>query len=379
MAPALLLFLALALLTGCGAKQPEPTPEPTSTATPSPSPSPPTDAQLLGRAIQRRGQAVEAARRVRRLGLTSAHYEVAHTAVRGRRARLRVRLSYSVRGVAGDFGIERVLRARKRHGRWRITGPAGERSADAWDVDDYRREQSPHFVVWTPLDVPAPIAALEAGYARMRDVLDRGRLRRRYLVVVARDGEHARRLTQRIGGLDSLTALTDTEVHLEGPAEKVGTIASLRLLIVQSSFVTGDAAAQRTVITHELTHAALAPITSGRTPSWLTEGVAEYVSEDDRRAEAARDRAIGTAPSLRALSAPDAIGRLTGAAQSAAYAAASAAAYAIAERYGRERLLRLYESYGSERLRGRRGDPALTDRATRRVLGVSLAALQRSP
>ncbi len=373
---ALPLCLALALLTGCGDRQPGPSPRPAPTVTPTP--APPTDAQLLRRVLRRRARAVEAARRVRRLGLTSARYVVARTTVRGDRALLRVRLSYGVRGVAGDFGLERVLRARRRRGAWRISGAAGERRADAWDIDDYRREQSPHFVVWTPRDIPAPIAALEASYARMRDVLDRGRLRRRYLVVIARDGEHARRLTQRIGGLDSLAALTDTEVQLEGPAERVGTIASLRLLIVQSSFATGGATVQRTVITHELTHAALAPITSGRTPSWLTEGVAEYVSEDDRRAEAARDRAIGTAPSLRALSAPDAIGRLGGAPQSAAYAAASAAAYAIAERYGRERLLRLYEAYGNERLHGRPGDPALTDRAARRVLGVSLAALQGS-
>jgi hypothetical protein len=119
-------------------------------------------------------------------------------------------------------------------------------------------------------------------------------------------------------------------------------------------------------VTHELTHAALAGSTSGRTPSWLVEGIAMYVSGDRRAAPAN--------PDLGALSEPAAIGRLSGAAQSDAYAAASAAAFAIVDRFGAAKLLDLYDSFNDTSLRARPG-PRLVDRALRRVLGIGLRQL----
>lgn len=364
------LIAVACALGGCGGQRaPGPAPAPT------PTPRPPTDRERLQGLLQRRGDAVLAGRRVRGLGLTSASYAVDRMTIAGRRARLRVRLSYSVRGVHGDFGSLRTLRARRAHGRWRIARRQGARNLDPWEVDDYARRRTPHFVVWTPRGIDAPAAALEAGYARLAAVLEGGRLRRRYLVVVARDGDAARRLTERISGLESLTAITDTKARIEGPEERVAEIGSQRLIIVHKQFAAATAQDQQMVVTHELTHAALAPVTSGRVPSWLTEGVALYVSEDDRRPEYA---ARPTVPTLAALSAPDAIGRTIGDDQAAAYATASAAAYGIAERYGRERLLALYELFRRPSLHGRRGDPRLAERATRRVLGVGLRELQRS-
>ena len=126
------------------------------------------------------------------------------------------------------------------------------------------------------------------------------------------------------------------------------------------------------MVTHELTHAALAPLTSGRTPAWLTEGVAMYVSGDAapprprssprlrvptlRRAErAGRDR-----PARRATR------------SGAAYAYASAAAFCIADRYGRGAAARaLRRLQPAATCAGRAGDPALTDAAVRRVLGAA--------
>ena len=142
--------------------------------------------------------------------------------------------------------------------------------------------------------------------------------------------------------------------------------------------------------THELTHAALAPTTSGRTPAWLLEGIALWTSGDRRGADAAdllagRQVAGATAAQtaaarrvldLRGLARPDAIGRLSGLRQAAAYAYASAAAFHVAGRYGRRRLLALYDAFNDERLTGRPG-PALDDRAVRRTLHVSLARLDR--
>jgi hypothetical protein len=121
------------------------------------------------------------------------------------------------------------------------------------------------------------------------------------------------------------------------------------------------------VITHELTHAALADSTSGRTPAWLAEGVALYVSGDRRLAP--------PEPNLAALSRPNAIALLTGEEQATAYSASSAAAFAIAERFGRRRLLALYDAFSEPSLRG---DPGrrLVNRALRRELGISLAELE---
>ena len=113
------------------------------------------------------------------------------------------------------------------------------------------------------------------------------------------------------------------------------------------------------MVTHELTHAALTGSTSGRTPAWLSEGVALYVSRDRRAAPPGAD--------LAALSHPDAIGRLTGDAQATAYDASSAAAYAIADRFGTDRLLELYEAFNDPDLRGRPGPQARQPRPAPRA------------
>ena len=78
---------------------------------------------------------------------------------------------------------------------------------------------------------------------------------------------------------------------------------------------------------------------------------------------------------LTALSQPDAIGRLSGKAQSAAYAYASAAAFYINDRFGRRKLLRLYDAFNREALAGE--GPELADQAVRAVLGMPLTRLER--
>lgn len=355
---AALVVLALA---GCGdQRRAEPAPAPT--------PKPPTDRELIGRALERRADRVPDG-----LGIRGSRYRLERLAVRGDRARVTARLSYAVAGVEGDFGSSRTFRARRRGGRWRLRVVRRERDREPWQVDDYVRTRTDHFVVLTPKDLTPPVEALEAGYARLTEVLRGGRLERRYLVVIARDGDRARRLTRRIAGLESLTALTDTQVRVRGPALRVVEVGSQRLVVNLPVFL-----AQRDpgrVVAHELTHAALAPVTSGRVPAWLIEGVALYVSGDDRRDE---HGALPTVPTLAELSAPDALTLSSGSAQRSGYATASAAAYAIAERSGPRALLELLQGYSRRSLRGRAGDPALTDRALRRVLGTTLDELQRS-
>jgi hypothetical protein len=89
------------------------------------------------------------------------------------------------------------------------------------------------------------------------------------------------------------------------------------------------------------------------------------------------DRAARAVLSLTGLSKPEAIARLGGDGQTAAYAYSSAAAFYIAERFGQKRFFALYDAFNEESLDGAPG-AGLTDRAVRRSLRISLPTLERA-
>jgi hypothetical protein len=125
-----------------------------------------------------------------------------------------------------------------------------------------------------------------------------------------------------------------------------------------------------------MTHTALDPDTSGRTPAWLIEGVAMYAAGEDRTAEArARAAGAGQAVDLRSISRPNAIGRLGGDEQAAAYAISSAAARAIAQRRGSKGLFAVYDAFNDKAIGGVPG-ARTTDRVLRETLDMSLAEVQ---
>jgi len=219
--------------------------------------------------------------------------------------------------------------------------------------------------------------ALEGGYATLGDVLGGARVRRRSLVVVAPDAARLNRLTRGILGVESLAAITDSAVREEGRARRAARVVSQRVLVSWPVFRSLDPVTRSRIVTHELTHAALAGTTSGRTPAWLVEGIALHTSGDRRLAEAARALERRPRPSLSALAAPDGIARTSGVRQSEAYAFASAAAAYVAERFGEKGLLDLYEVYNDEALSGAAGDPRTTGRATRAALGIGRRRLER--
>jgi len=371
---------------------------------------PPPPAQLIQAVLDRRARALEGGDRgpyaatatgaqraadrrlgdgARRLGVRNVRLLVQHVRVRGRRADVEVLATWTVRGVRGTFRNDRRLLVRRTAAGWRVAAARGGRGLAPWEVAGYRRRDEGHFVVLVPpgLDIDAAglPSALADGYARLAASLPRTPLRRRYLVVVAGSADDARRLTEDISGVEGLAAVSDTSVREAGDARRVTEVLSQRLLVVWPPFSALDGDQRRRVVAHELTHLALAGSTSGRTPSWLVEGIALYVSGDRRsdqasavlRGAAGPDGAVARpALSLRRLSAPTAIARLTGPRQSGAYAYASAAAYALADLHGRRALLRLYDAFDDPSLRGPPG-PRLVDRALRRVVGEGLATFER--
>jgi hypothetical protein len=405
---ALILFAA-----GCGGAK-----RPPSTPTPTPTPSertagarPPSAADQLRELLDRRAAALQrgdpaayaatatgaqrrrdrqAARRARPLHLRGVTLSVERSEVEGNTTLLRVRARYALGGVAGRFEAVREVTARRTAEGWRVLCDTSVRERHPWEVAAFRAQRSRHFLLLTSRPAPGLAEAFETGYVRIRRALPGAALRRRYLVVVAADRPMARALTREIRGVESLAAIADAEVRETGPARRVTEVVSQRVVVVWPSFAPLGPADRARLATHELTHAALAPATSGRTPAWLLEGIALWTSGDERSSDAAQllaGRQIAGASaaqsaaargvlSLRRLARPDAIGRLAGLRQGAAYAYASAAAFHVAERYGRRKLLALYDAFNDDGLTGR-ADETLDDRATRRILGVSLARLDR--
>jgi hypothetical protein len=333
-----------------------------------------------------------AARRARRLNPRDVVIAVGRLDLIGRRAELRVRSSYRIGGISGRFSAARRIVAVRTRAGWRVRAETSRRERHPWEVARFTVTRTRHFIVQVPAGLATQAgtlaAELEAGREQLRALLPSWRLRRRSLVVVARDARQALALTGTIRGVGGLAAVSDAEVREGGPARRVLAVSSQRLIVVWRRWAALAPDARLRVVTHELTHAALAGATSGRTPAWLIEGVALFVSGDRRTAAASRlirgDTAGFTAAqagaarralSLAALSEPDAIARRRGTGQAAAYAYSSAAAYYLAERYGRARLLALYDAFNDEGIRGAPG-PGVTDRAVRRVLGVSLDRLE---
>jgi hypothetical protein len=378
----------LVMLAGCagGGKRAAPSPAPGAQGRATP--RPPSDEQRIADVLRDRADALErgdrraylatstgamqrrdrrAIARAARLRLRQVDFDPGMVDVKGARATATVEQRYSFASVPGRFGNTRRVVLARRGGRWRVAGVRSKRGVPPWEVGDFRQHRTRHFVVLGPpgTRIGTLLTALERGYEAMRARLAQ-RLRRRYLVVVAAGPKQARALTDTIRGLGTLAAISDATISERGPARAVGKVVSLRLLVVDSAFMGLDALGRRRTIAHELTHAALAGSTSGRTPAWLVEGVAMYVSGDRRPAPAN--------PDLAALSQPGAIARLSGSAQARAYAASSAAAFAIVDRWGRAKLMALYDSFNHASMPGRPG-PRLVNRALSHELGISLRNL----
>jgi hypothetical protein len=319
----------------------------------------------------------QAARRARQLSLAQVKLAPAELQTSGDKATVKVLLSYRVRGMSRPFRTIRRITARKTGGDWRVTSDRPRREPLPWEVAPFRAVRTRHVVLLVAPGVDAtPLrSGLEDAYREIRRDLPRRDLPRSVLVIAARNHHQAERLAGRIA--TGVVALANVSVQWgPAPALQVERVLSQRMIVIASTWGSQDAFGRQSTLVHEMTHTALDPDTSARIPPWLVEGLAMYVSNDDRTAEASA-RAAGAGPTIKlsAISRPASIFRLRGREQAAAYAASSAAAGVIADRYGTRGLFRLYDAFNDADIPGRPG-ARTADRVMRRTLGLSLAELQ---
>jgi hypothetical protein len=295
----------------------------------------------------------------------------------GSKAKATVTMSYRVRGMSRPYFTQRKLALRKESVGWRVARDVPRHEPLPWEVAPFKATRAPHVVLLTPPGVA--VGSLRSGlveaYREIRRDLPARDLPRSVLVIGARDAAQAERLTGRIAR--GVVALANVSVDFgPPPVLEVRRVLSQRMIVIDSRWSGLPELERQATLVHEMTHTALNPDTSGRTPPWLAEGVAMYVSGDNR-AEEARLRAAGAADSmkLRELCRPNSIFRLTGQQQGAAYAASSGAAEAIVARHGSEGLFRLYDAFNDSAIDGRTC-AATTQRVLRRTLGMSLAELE---
>ena len=337
------------------------------------------------------GRDRRAAANAKRLPLARVEMHAVRTAVRGQRATLRVHMTYAFEGIDTEFVKTSRMRAVKTAAGWRIARdrPAGGALAP-WEYRRYTARTSPHFLALAPtgLRVGSLMRDLEKGRARMRRALPGVKAPRKLLVIVVRNGRDARALTKDYHTISALVAVAEAQVSLRGPARRVSAVDGQRVFVLWRSYGNRTADQRRTVIAHELVHAALADRSGGRVPAWLSEGIAMYAAGDDRLGEAGavlngarlRDASqqddVERVLSLRTLARPSSLDRLGPTALAFAYSYSAAAAYAIAANHGgASTLLKLYAAFNSEKIRGAPGR-RLNERVVRRVLGVSLSALE---
>jgi hypothetical protein len=404
---------AALLAAGCGGHgHPSAKPSATATAkTAKAKPKPPSDRDALQALLLERSRAIQSGdadrlaatstgpqqARDRRqataagaLPLGSVELQSATTDLGNQNASMRVETEYSFDGVDSRFVVHSTMSLVKTPQGWRVRSDRPSGIEAPWQRGRYSVHHTPHFLLLTPrgLHSSGLLADLEAGRTKMRHALPGVTPPRKLLVIVARGTADQRALSHDVNSPDSVTAMAEARVDFTGPARRVKDLDAQRMLIVWRAFSKQGHAGRRTVVAHEMTHAALAHQTSGREPAWLVEGTAMYASGDPRYGDAgallagtailtdsSKTKPTMHAMSLTALDKPTSMQRLSTVPVLFAYSYSAAAAYAIAAKHGRAGLLRLYRGFGDPRIKGRPGRK-LMDRVMRRTIHERLSAVE---
>jgi hypothetical protein len=408
------LLGAALLVAGCGGSKPSSKSDGVAkAATPTPTATPQSDAQLLQNLLVERARRIEngdgaaladtstgpqaardkhEANAARSLKLEGVALQASSTSIGGKTATAHVLTRYRFLGIDdSEFAVKSAMTFAKTPDGWRVKDDHPSQGVVApWQLANYTVRRSPHFVALTPtgLKIDRFMKDLEAGRITMKRGLPGVKVPKRLLVVVARGNEDTKALTRDVKALGSLDALAQASVRETGPAKRVTNVAGQRLLVIWRWVKRESRSERRMTIAHEMTHASLVRQTSGRMPAWLVEGMALYVSNDRRYADAGamlsggvlRDSSQQAASkrvlSLTALGKPRSMQSLAPTPLSFAYSYAAAAAFAIADKHGRKGLLRLYKAFDSTKYKGSAGRK-LTDRVMRGTLHQSLASVQQ--
>jgi hypothetical protein len=183
----------------------------------------------------------------------------------------------------------------------------------------------------------------------------------------------ARSMGSLIGGgeLSQLPAVTSWNPGRGGPV--------VRVVLNPEAFLGLPSIAQRIVLRHEITHVAQNALQARNVPTWLSEGVAEYIGY---RGTGIPDSIVGAGAFdlVRSNGVPEALPgeddfafNLTAGQRTLAYERAWAACRMIADVYGESRIIRFYRAASA----GSGSSEARVDRAARKVLGVSGAQFVR--
>jgi len=309
------------------------------------------------------------------LPLERVELEPGDTEISGSRATMRAGMAYRIKGASRPFLTSREVVARKSSSGWKIVRDVPRYDALPWEVERYKATTGRNVVLLTPPGAEAGtlMPGLQSAYGRIARALPARDLPKRVLVIAASDAGEVKQLDGK-GVASAVVAMASVAVDYKpGGALEVERVLSQRMTIILDRYGRMPEQEREWTLAHEMVHTAMNPDTSGRTPIWIIEGVAMYVSGEDLSGYTGA--VAGEAPTLRQLSRQNALAKLSDAdAQSAAYVVASAAAEAIAGRKGNKGLFRFYEAFNDSTITGPPG-PRTTDKVLRKSVGMSLREL----
>jgi hypothetical protein len=177
------------------------------------------------------------------------------------------------------------------------------------------------------------------------------------------------RILSGAGDLNQIAAVATAELEGDEASKPVGD----RVIVNPPNFTKLGPLGRRVVITHEITHVATRQATSDLVPTWLVEGIADYVGYKDTgvpvsvaaselRRDLQRGNALGSLPTDAAYS-----GSNKKLAQ--AYEKSWLACKYIAEKFGQATLMRFYRVVGAHRSGT---ETSAIDRSLRTVLHLTL-------
>ncbi|MFC9426099.1 hypothetical protein [Streptomyces sp. NPDC056987] len=286
--------------------------------------------------------------------LASWAYHLTGVRRSGGRAAVRAELRYGLTGHdAAPVATPRALELTERAGRWyvRADRPGDGAGAQLWEQGAVRAVRGAHGLVLGTGPDEARLRDVAAAADRAVPAVEAawpGRWARRVLVLVPED------LTA-VGGLlgapaagyRGIAAVTTGETGRRGAAP------ADRIVVNPEAYGQLSAHGREIVLTHETTHVATRTATSAATPSWLSEGFADWVAYRGTELTAGQiapelRRAVrrGEVPGALPADADFAFGA-DPAPLARAYEGGRLACELIAARWGEERLTAFYRAVGA--------------------------------